>query len=92
MNRRAFTALVAGVAGMPLGVSAQTPLQPLRIVTAPTEIPISMINANDLGYFKDAGIDAQIIALNNGPAGIAAVLSGAADIGFASTLSLVVAL
>jgi NitT/TauT family transport system substrate-binding protein len=50
-----------------------------------------MINARDLGYFKDAGIDAQIIALNNGPAGIAAVLSDSADIGFTSTLSLVVA-
>jgi NitT/TauT family transport system substrate-binding protein len=86
--RLAGTALIAGVPG---GVLAQTPLQPLRIVTAPTEIPISMINARDLGYFRDAGIDAQIIALNNGPAGIAAVLSGSADIGFTSTLSLVVA-
>lgn len=85
------TAFIAGVAGLPLGAAAQTALQPLRIVTAPTEIPISMINARDLGYFKDAGIDAQIIALNNGPAGIAAVLSGAADIGFSSSLSLVIA-
>jgi ABC-type nitrate/sulfonate/bicarbonate transport system substrate-binding protein len=89
--RRAGTALVAGVAGIPVSVVAQTPLQPLRIVTAPTEIPISMINAHDLGYFKDAGIDAQIISLSNGPAGIAAVLSGSADIGFASSLSVVVA-
>ncbi len=82
---------MAGVAGVPAGVLAQTALQPLRIVTAPTEIPISMINAHDLGYFKDAGIDAQIISLSNGPAGIAAVLSGSADIGFTSSLSLVIA-
>jgi ABC-type nitrate/sulfonate/bicarbonate transport system substrate-binding protein len=89
--RQAGTALAAGVAVIPAGVSAQTALQTLRIVTAPTEIPISMINARDLSFFKDAGIDAQIIALNNGPAAIAAVLSGSADIGFASTLSLVIA-
>jgi NitT/TauT family transport system substrate-binding protein len=89
--RGAGAALVAGAAGLPAGVAAQMQLQPLRIVTAPTEIPISMINARDLGYFKDAGIDAQIIALNNGPAGIAAVLSASADIGFSSSLSLVVA-
>jgi len=82
---------VTGVAGVPAGVIAQTPLQPLRIVTAPTEIPISMINARDMGYFKDDGIDAQIISLTNGPAAIAAVLSSSADVGFASTLSLVIA-
>ena len=89
--RRAGIALLAGAGGVPAGVLAQTALQPLRIVTAPTEIPISMINAHDLGYFKDAGIDAQIISLSNGPAGIAAVLSGSADIGFTSSLSLVIA-
>jgi len=89
--RHAGIALAAGAAGVPAGAIAQTPLQPLRIITVPTEIPISMINAHDLGYFKDAGIDAQIIALNAGPAGIAAVLSGSAEIGFTSSLSLVVA-
>jgi NitT/TauT family transport system substrate-binding protein len=89
--RHTGAGLLAGVAGLPIRAAAQTASQPLRIVTAPTEIPISMINARDMGYFKDAGIDAQIIALNNGPAGVAAVLSGSADIGFTSTLSLVVA-
>jgi NitT/TauT family transport system substrate-binding protein len=89
--RRAGTAFLTSAAGVPARAFAQTALQPLRIVTAPTEIPIGMINAHDLGYFKDAGIDAQIISLNNGPAGIAAVLSGSADIGFASSLSVVVA-
>jgi len=89
--RHAGTALAAAAAGVPAGVMAQTSLRSLRIVTVPTEIPIGMINARDLGYFKDAGVDAQIIALNNGPAGIAAVLSGSADISFTSSLSLVVA-
>jgi NitT/TauT family transport system substrate-binding protein len=89
--RLAGSAIVAGTAGVPIGAHAQTPLQALRIVTAATEIPVSMINARDLGYFRDAGIDAEIISLNNGPAGIAAVLSGSADIGFTSSLSLVVA-
>ena len=83
--------LAAGLTGIPGGAMAQTPFEPLRIVTAPTEIPISMINARDLGFFKNVGIDAQIVALNNGPAGIAAVLSNSAEIGFASTLSVVIA-
>jgi NitT/TauT family transport system substrate-binding protein len=89
VRRRAFC-LAAASAALAGRAGAQTP-EHLRVVVVPTEIPISMINANAMGYFRDAGIDAEIVALANGPAGISAVLSGAADIGFGSTLPIVVA-
>jgi NitT/TauT family transport system substrate-binding protein len=66
-------------------------LEPLRIVVIPTEVGAGAYYADDLGYFKDAGIDAQITSLANGNAATAAVVSGAADIGFSNTFSLAIA-
>jgi NitT/TauT family transport system substrate-binding protein len=95
MRRKLFCGLtsaaaIGGTCGIQRSAAAQA-LEKLRIVVIPTEIPVSMINANNLGYFKDAGIDAEVIALANGPAAASAVLSGAADIAFSNTLSLVIA-
>ena len=47
--------------------------------------------ALDLGYFRDAGIDATITSLKNGEAVISAVLSGSTDVGFSNNLSLSIA-
>ena len=46
---------------------------------------------NAMGYFKDVGLEAEIIALSNGTAATAAVLSGSADVAFSNTMSLIVA-
>ena len=40
--------------------------------------------AQDKGYFGEAGIDAEFIAVQGGPAVVAAIASGEADIGYAS--------
>jgi NitT/TauT family transport system substrate-binding protein len=96
MHRRKFSglvsaaALVAGTVGWGRPAAAQA-LDKLRIVVVPTEIPVSMINAGAMGYFKDAGLDAEVIALSNGAAATAAVLSGSADVAFSNTMSLIVA-
>jgi NitT/TauT family transport system substrate-binding protein len=63
----------------------------LRIAVIPTEVSAAAYYANDLGYFKDAGIDAEITSLANGNAATAAVVSGAADIAFSNTFSLAIA-
>jgi NitT/TauT family transport system substrate-binding protein len=96
MRRRTFCRLTS--AASLLGVAAEyrrpagaQPLEKLRIVVIPTEIPVSMINANAMGYFKDAGLDAEVIALSNGAAATAAVLAGSADVAFSNTMSLILA-
>lgn len=81
---------VALVIGASVGVRAADPVK-LRIVVIPTEVSAAAYFANDLGYFKDAGIDADISPLANGNAATAAVVSGAADIGFSNTFSLAIA-
>jgi NitT/TauT family transport system substrate-binding protein len=63
----------------------------LRIVVLPTEVSAAAYYAYDLGYFKDAGIDADISPIANGNAATAAVVAGAADIGFSNTFSLAIA-
>jgi NitT/TauT family transport system substrate-binding protein len=65
--------------------------EPLRIVIIPTEVSAAAYYATDLGYFKDAGIDAQITPVANGNAATTAILAGAADIGFSNTFSLAIA-
>lgn len=94
--RAVRTASVVALAVCALGLpqpiaAADQPLEKLRIVVIPTEIAAGAYYANDLGYFKDAGIDAEIVSLQSGAAATTAVLSGAADIGFSNTLSLILA-
>ena len=72
------------------GVRAADPVK-LRIAVIPTEVSAAAYYANDLGYFRDAGIDVEISSLANGNAATAAVVSGAADIGFSNTFSLAIA-
>lgn len=61
------------------------------IALVPTEVAAQAYYANDLGYFAKNGLAAEVIALQNGPAIISAVLSGSIDIGFSNVFSLIVA-
>jgi NitT/TauT family transport system substrate-binding protein len=94
MNRRIVMAgMFAGVAGAvrPLSVRAQSGPLTLGIAVIPSEIAAGAYYARDLGYFKSVGVDAQITSLQNGSAITAAVVSGAMDVGFSNTLSLIIA-
>ncbi len=42
--------------------------------------------ANDQGYFKEAGIDPEFIPVQGGPAVVAALASGDADVGYAAVV------
>jgi NitT/TauT family transport system substrate-binding protein len=83
--------VLLAAAGGSVPARAQTALVPLRIALIPSEIAAGAYYANELGYFKSEGIDAQITSLQNGSAITAAVVSGAMDAGFSNTLSLIVA-
>jgi ABC-type nitrate/sulfonate/bicarbonate transport system substrate-binding protein len=43
-----------------------------------------MLYAQEKGYFKDAGIDLEATAVQGGPAAVAALASGEADVGYAA--------
>lgn len=90
-GRLAAAAVCLGGSVAYRGVARAQAFEKIRVVVIPTEIPTSLINANALGYFKDAGLAAEVVTLSNGAAATAAVLSSAADIAFSNTMSLVVA-
>lgn len=52
---------------------------------------IPHLYANEKEFFKANGIDVTMTILNNGPAVVGAVVSGAADVGFSATVPIIVA-
>lgn len=82
-------ALVVALA-MPPPAGAQS-LPKVRIIVVATEVADGVVNAAQLGYFKDAGIDAEVTQVTNGGVAASAILSGAADIAFSNALSVIVA-
>ena len=67
-------------------ISAQT-LPVLRIAALPIDVSGEVLYASDLGYFKDAGIDARVTVLTNGAAVMAAIIGGAYDVGASQIIS-----
>jgi ABC-type nitrate/sulfonate/bicarbonate transport system substrate-binding protein len=78
---------VALIAGSALRGTAQS-LAPLRVSTTPIDLGAEVLYANDLGYFRDAGLAVDVTVLANGAAVAASVASGAEDIGEANLVSL----
>jgi ABC-type nitrate/sulfonate/bicarbonate transport system substrate-binding protein len=61
---------------------------PRRVSTTPIDLGAEVLYANDLGYFRDAGLAVDVTVLANGAAVAASVASGAEDIGEANLVSL----
>jgi NitT/TauT family transport system substrate-binding protein len=80
----------AAAAGASLPGSAQT-AQPLKIATTPTDIGSEVFYAQDKGFFKANGLDAQIQVISNGAAITSAVMSGALDVAQSNIASLAAA-
>jgi NitT/TauT family transport system substrate-binding protein len=70
----------AAFASGPLRAVAQAPVH-LRVGASTDEDYAEPFYANDLGYFKDAGFDPEILTLVNGGAVMAGLLGGAIDVG-----------
>lgn len=60
----------------------------VRLGVVPVDVGGLVYYAADEGFFQKAGIDAELVALANGPAIAAGVASGSVDIGSANALSL----
>ncbi|HXR24546.1 MAG TPA: ABC transporter substrate-binding protein [Candidatus Binataceae bacterium] len=67
-------------------LNAQT-LPVIRIAALPIDVSGEVFYAADLGYFKDAGLDAQVTILTNGAAVSAALIGGAFDVGASQIIS-----
>ncbi len=92
MNRRnALAGLGAGLAAAAAPRTAFAANDPLHIATIPLDAGAEAYYANDMGYFRDAGIDATVEAIPSGAAILAAVAGGAVDVGFANLISIAVA-
>jgi NitT/TauT family transport system substrate-binding protein len=91
VNRRnALAGLGAGLAAAaaPRIASAN---DPLHIASIPLDAGAEAYYAYDMGYFRDAGIDATVDSIPSGAAILAAVAGGAVDVGFANLISIAVA-
>lgn len=87
LHRLALVAAAFALFVLPAAVRSQT-LTTLKMATIPIDVGAEVFYAQDQGFFKKAGIDAQIQSITNGPAITAAVASGTIDIGFSNLVSL----
>lgn len=79
----------AAAAGVPLLARAQT--AKLRIGAITSDTYGEAYYADDLGFFKKAGLDVEITTMTNGTAILTAVLGGALDIGISNTVAIATA-
>ena len=97
-SRRSFLArsAVSAAALATVSITSLRPafaqaLAPLNVAAIPSDISGSAYYAAANGYFKKAGLEASFGAFMSGPAIAAAVVSGAADIGYSNVISLAIA-
>ncbi len=92
MNRRdALAGLGAGIAAAAAHGQPSPPNDPLHIASIPLDAGAEAYYAYDMGYFRDAGIDATVDSIASGAAILAAVAGGAVDVGFSNLISIAVA-
>src|ERR1019366_5435430 len=83
-----FCLLVATVFALLTGpVTAQT-LIPLQVSGTPLDLTAAIFYAQDLGYFKKAGLDVHIQAFSNVQQAAEAMLAGTLDIGSANNATM----
>src|ERR1700722_4714494 len=92
---RAVRAAACGLAAMMLGLSGAA-ADPFRIIITETEIPLvpnSVIDlAGRLGFYKQAGVDVELVRVAQTPSAVAALHSGQgqmANIGLDAALQLI---
>jgi NitT/TauT family transport system substrate-binding protein len=86
-----FSLLALALGGFTtLPVRAATPLT-INVISLPSDTAGTLYYADELGYFKAAGLDVHITDMTASPPIVAAVASGAGDIGFSVVTSTAVA-
>ena len=84
--RSAFIAGAAALAALPhAAFAAAGDPAVIRAGTIPADVSAVITYANDLGYFKDAGLDVEISLFQSGPVIAPAVIGGTLDVGAATS-------
>ncbi|HEV8020152.1 MAG TPA: ABC transporter substrate-binding protein [Candidatus Lustribacter sp.] len=83
LERRTLLGLL-GAAPAAFALPARAANTPVRIGVQPVESAGQTFYAKDLGWFDQAGLDVEITTLSNGGALVAAVISGALDVGLSA--------
>jgi NitT/TauT family transport system substrate-binding protein len=92
LTRSTFIAGAAALAAAPSALLA-APGDPavIRAGTIPADVSAVITYADNLGYFKDAGLDVQIQIMQSGPVIAPAVIGGTLDVGAANIASIAAA-
>jgi NitT/TauT family transport system substrate-binding protein len=70
---------------IPAGSARAQQLTPLRVTNFQNTVVLGLYHGIDKGYFKEAGLDLELVRVATGAAAVSAVASGQADIGWAAT-------
>jgi NitT/TauT family transport system substrate-binding protein len=84
MLRLGRIAFAAAVGALLCTASAQAQTT-VRIANFQNTVALGLYHAIDKGYFKEAGLDVELIKVASGAASVQAVASGQADVGWAAT-------
>jgi ABC-type nitrate/sulfonate/bicarbonate transport system substrate-binding protein len=85
LSRVALAAVLAlGAIVYASNVRAQN-LTPVRIANFQNTVALALYHGIDKGYFKEAGLDIELIKVASGAASVQAVAAGQADVGGAAT-------
>jgi len=90
-SRKQFLGGVSAFALTPVASRAQAQLQKLRIGSGPADAYAEGWIAIDMGFFKNAGLDAQYYPFDSGSLATAAVLGGMCDIVCGTTMTVATA-
>lgn len=71
--------MLAGLLMAAAAVSAAS-AEPIKIAYIRSNTYVPYLQAMKMGYFKREGLEPEVVMLNNGPAEIAALVSGSADV------------
>ena len=91
MKRSHALGLIGAVAGTGLTIGRAAAADMVRFATIPIDGGAQAWYAQSLGYFRDAGITAEIESIRNGSAITAGVIGGTIDVGYSAVLTLAVA-
>jgi NitT/TauT family transport system substrate-binding protein len=91
LTRSSFVAGAAAFAAAAPLFARAADLAVIRAGTIPADVSAVITYANDLGYFKDAGLDVQISLMQSGPVIAPAVIGGTLDVGAANIASIAAA-
>lgn len=86
--RAAFAAVACAVLGSTATAADEAKL---RVATTPIDVGAEVYYAQEMGFFKKAGLDVEVQTISNGGAITSAVVGGAIDIGQGNVLSLITA-